>query len=69
MAAQAHPQDATIDEMHFIPGTVHLVDLEGTLRAKHASGQQRDIVLVPGRSLMLEDTIRSDLVSSISRSG
>ncbi|MCJ1237189.1 hypothetical protein MMC14_005174 [Varicellaria rhodocarpa] len=34
----------------FIPGTVHLVDLEGTLRAKHASGGQRDIVLVPAPS-------------------
>ena len=31
----------------FVPGTVHLVDLEGTLRAKHALNGQRDIVLVP----------------------
>ena len=30
-----------------IPGTIHLVDLEGTLRAKHALGDQKDVVLVP----------------------
>ena len=30
-----------------IPGTIHLVDLEGTLRAKHALGGQNDVVLVP----------------------
>jgi hypothetical protein len=33
-----------------IPGTVHLVDLEGTLRAKHASGGNSDVVLVPAPS-------------------
>ena len=33
-----------------IPGTVHLVDLEGTMRAKHAWGGQKDIVLVPAPS-------------------
>jgi hypothetical protein len=31
-----------------IPGTVHLVDLEGTMLAKHASSTQfRDVVLIP----------------------
>ena len=34
----------------FVPGTVHLVDMEGTLRAKHASGGQNDIVLIPAPS-------------------
>ncbi|EXJ91478.1 hypothetical protein A1O3_00026 [Capronia epimyces CBS 606.96] len=34
----------------FVPGTVHLVDLEGTMRAKHASKGQKDIVLVPAPS-------------------
>ena len=38
------------EESEFVPGTIHLVDLEGTLRAKHASGGQRDIVLVPAPS-------------------
>ena len=34
----------------FVPGTVHLVDIEGTLRAKHASGGQNDVVLIPAPS-------------------
>ncbi len=34
----------------FVPGTVHLVDLEGTMRAKHASKGHKDIVLVPAPS-------------------
>lgn len=34
-------------EHDFIPGTVHLVDLEGTMHTRHADGGQRDIVLVP----------------------
>lgn len=33
-----------------VPGTVHLVDLEGTLQAKHASGGNSDVVLVPAPS-------------------
>jgi len=33
-----------------IPGTVHLVDLEGILRGKHASGGNSDVVLVPAPS-------------------
>ena len=34
----------------FVPGTIHLVDIEGTLRAKHASGDQNEIVLIPAPS-------------------
>jgi hypothetical protein len=34
----------------FIPGTVHLVDLEGTIHARHAAGGKSDIVLVPAPS-------------------
>lgn len=34
-------------ENEVIPGTVHLVDLEGTMHTRHAEGGQRDIVLVP----------------------
>ena len=41
---------AITEKQGFIPGTVHLVDLEGTLLAKHASGGRRDIVLVPAPS-------------------
>ncbi|MCJ1459797.1 hypothetical protein MMC28_010176 [Mycoblastus sanguinarius] len=37
-------------ENGFVPGTIHLVDIEGTLRAKHASGAQTDVVLIPAPS-------------------
>lgn len=37
-------------ENESIPGTIHLVDIEGVLRVKHASGAQNDIVLIPAPS-------------------
>ena len=37
-------------ENQFVPGTVHLVDIEGILRAKHALGGQNDVVLIPAPS-------------------
>lgn len=40
-----------------IPGTVHLVDLEGTMNAKHAAGGQRDVVLVPAPSADPDDPL------------
>jgi hypothetical protein len=41
-----------------VPGTVHLVDLEGTIRAKHASGAQlKDVVLVPAPSADPDDPL------------
>lgn len=41
-----------------VPGTVHLVDLEGTMNAKHAKGTRtRDIVLVPAPSSDPEDPL------------
>lgn len=41
-----------------IPGTVHLVDLEGTIRAKHASGAQlKDVMLVPAPSADPDDPL------------
>ncbi len=39
-----------MENVEQIPGTVHLVDLEGTILAKHSSSGQRDIVLVPAPS-------------------
>lgn len=33
-----------------VPGTVHLVDLQGIIRAKHARGGLSDVVLVPAPS-------------------
>ena len=46
-----------IDEGAFIPGTVHLIDLEDIIRAKHASGGNRDIVLVPAPSADPDDSL------------
>ncbi|KAK5123781.1 hypothetical protein LTR85_002417 [Meristemomyces frigidus] len=40
-----------------VPGTVHLVDLEGTMMAKHAKGARRDIVLVPAPSSDPDDPL------------
>lgn len=40
-----------------VPGTVHLVDLDGTMLAQHAKGGQRDIVLVPAPSLDPDDPV------------
>ncbi|GAB7356972.1 hypothetical protein MBLNU459_g7810t1 [Dothideomycetes sp. NU459] len=40
-----------------VPGTVHLVDLEGTMHAQHARGGQRDIVLVPAPSSDPDDPL------------
>jgi hypothetical protein len=50
-------QQAHLDESA-IPGTVHLVDLEGTIREKHASGAElRDVVLVPAPSQDPDDPL------------
>ncbi|KAF2488544.1 MFS general substrate transporter [Lophium mytilinum] len=46
--------DATPDP---VPGTVHLVDLEGTIHALHARGGQKDIVLVPAPSSDPDDPL------------
>ena len=40
-----------------IPGTVLLVDLLGTISARHAEGGQRDIVLVPSPSSDPDDPL------------
>ena len=37
-------------ESPFVPGTIHLLDPEGVLGAKHASGDHQDIILVPAPS-------------------
>lgn len=49
MVPQGETASHAADERPFVPGTVHLVDLEGTMRAKHAKGH-KDIVLVPAPS-------------------
>lgn len=40
-----------------VPGTVHLVDLLGTMHARHAEGGQKDIVLVPAPSADPDDPL------------
>ena len=40
-----------------IPGTIHLVDLEGTMAAKHAKGARQDVVLVPAPSADPDDPV------------
>ena len=47
------------DALSPVPGTVHLVDLDNTMHAKHAKGTgQSDIVLVPAPSSDLDDPVR-----------
>jgi hypothetical protein len=41
----------------FVPGTVHLVDMEGTVHARHAKGEKHDIVLVPVPSADPDDPL------------
>jgi hypothetical protein len=48
--------DVTTEQPN-IPGTVHLVDLEGTMHTQHAQGGQRDIVLVPTPSQDPDDPL------------
>lgn len=40
-----------------IPGTIHLVDLDGTINARHAGGSQTDIVLNPVPSADPDDPL------------
>lgn len=42
-----------------VPGTVHLVDLEGTMHTKHAKGEKSDIVLIPAPSSDPDDPVRA----------
>lgn len=40
-----------VSEKDFVAGTVHLVDLDGVVHAKHASGSRKqDVLLVPSPS-------------------
>ena len=57
-------------ERDFVAGTVHLVDLEGIMHAKHASGAGKsDVVLVPAPSSDPDDplnwTPRRKLMSTV----
>ena len=48
---------ATHDEIEVIPGTVHLVDVEGTIKGHHGAGHDKDIVLVPAPSAHPDDPL------------
>ncbi|KIW11188.1 hypothetical protein PV08_10488 [Exophiala spinifera] len=54
MTPQVHH---TVGAPDFIPGTVHLVDLDGTIRTAHAKGKQEDVVLVPTPSKDPDDPL------------
>lgn len=41
----------------WIPGTVHLVDLDQTMHSRHADGDKTDIVLVPQPSNNPDDPL------------
>jgi MFS family permease len=49
MASSHELNIAEIDDS-IVPGTIHLVDVEHTLHAKHAKGTYEDVVLVPSPS-------------------
>ncbi|KAL6365701.1 hypothetical protein LRP88_01702 [Fusarium phalaenopsidis] len=46
----ASPVVSATPSPDFIPGTIHLVDLDGTMHSRHAQGSTCDIVLVPAPS-------------------
>lgn len=49
--------DNPADKDAHIPGTVHLVDLLGTMHVQHAEGSHKDIVLVPPPSADPDDPL------------
>ncbi|KAE9994624.1 hypothetical protein EG327_006767 [Venturia inaequalis] len=52
-----------------VPGTVHLIDIDGNVRGKHASGRNTDVVLVPAPSNDPDDPLnwspRRKLISTL----
>lgn len=54
MADTSH---SSSDDIMAVPGTVHLVDLLGTMSARHAEGEQKDVVLVPSPSSDPDDPL------------
>ncbi|KAG5752046.1 hypothetical protein H9Q70_005333 [Fusarium xylarioides] len=45
------------DQIEAIPGTVHLVDAQGSMDSQHAKGAEHDIVLVPAPSAYPDDPL------------
>jgi hypothetical protein len=57
MSPQSQSPANMQDEIEAIPGTVHLVDLQGKLDSQHAHGAEKDIVLVPAPSSHPDDPL------------
>ena len=57
MAEMTQMEQAYVDEVEAIPGTVHLVDSQGSLEGKHAAGADKDLVLVPAPSAHPDDPL------------
>jgi hypothetical protein len=55
--APSAPAHAPHIEPDAIPGTIHLVDLEGTMHKAHASGSNSDVVLIPTPSADPDDPL------------
>ncbi|VUC25730.1 unnamed protein product [Clonostachys rosea] len=47
----------SVPSTDFIPGTVHLVDLDGTLNYQHSKGVNHDVVLIPTPSTDPDDPL------------
>ena len=52
-----HTTNIDTDNVEVTPGTVHLVDADGTMSAKHRAGSDQDIVLVPRPSSHPDDPL------------
>lgn len=48
---------ASAMEPEYVPGTVHLVDLEHRIHARHAKGKNEELVLVPAPSSDPDDPL------------
>ncbi|KAI9150869.1 MFS-type transporter [Paramyrothecium foliicola] len=51
------PYSTNIDNFEVTPGTVHLVDAQGSMRAQHGLGGEQDIVLIPAPSQSPDDPL------------
>jgi len=57
MPTQSQTTANVADQIEVIPGTVHLVDAQGSMDSQHAKGAEHDIVLVPAPSAHPDDPL------------
>lgn len=57
MPTQSQTTANMADQIEAIPGTVHLVDAQGSMDSQHAKGAEHDIVLVPAPSAHPDDPL------------